>query len=491
YTYYVYQTYGYGDQQIIDGPASVTVGTPPPRDPLLTQLGYQFQARQGDINFDGRTDLWVRRTAGGAAGNGVLDSAILRQNASNGTFTVAAPTAYEASLASSWPLSSANVVVTDFNVDGFVDVEVKGVAAAIGVPAASDQIVFSSGVPLQAQPLGVRAVDAALKKFVGNVLDYIVNPNYFEEYASIQYVAGNLPVVWCDWNSLTGVWDGWNYFRACQVGYLYVAGYYRDYSAFSSAAVSIWNTEETFHAGMTTQDGALSAIEAAVEQILGVVLGGWDVGEVAGTNGPYSDLDQRRGLEIFLAILGIGDANAQEVDTDEAPTPVPRTPDVIYVVGRYIFAAEERGIHSALQYTTPGVGLPTWLSGFDSEAESGLDDGTLVAETNDQRDNPLLMRLTLGWVIPPHDGPRFSYFFDGLLPAHNHYRELPFAQKAPYDALPEFPCLGFCAQYNSNSYVQGLVEATEGRIIPMAPFLKDFDDLVGGGSPVPASYFGR
>jgi hypothetical protein len=134
---------------------------------------------------------------------------------------------------------------------------------------------------------------------------------------------------------------------------------------------------------------------------------------------------------------------------------------------------------------------PAWLSAFDSAAESGLDDGILVAETNDQRDHPILMRLTLGWVIPPHNGPRATYWFNEVVSAHNHYRQLPLAQKAPYDAIPELPCFAICTDYNSNSYVQGLVEATGGRIIAMAPFLGDFDDLIGGGSPVPASYFGR
>jgi hypothetical protein len=189
-------------------------------------------------------------------------------------------------------------------------------------------------------------------------------------------------------------------------------------------------------------------------------------------------------------LLGIGEANAQEIETQEAPRPVAREPDVIYVVGRYVFAAAEAGIHSVLQYTTWGLTAPTWLSAFDSET-SMADDGILVAETNDPRDHPMLTRLTLGWVIPPQDGPRVTYWYNELLPAHDYYRQLPLAQKAPYDALPEIPCFAICTDYNSNSYVQGLVEATGGRIIAMAPFIEDFDELFGGGSPVPASYFGR
>jgi hypothetical protein len=490
YSYYVYQTYGYGDELVVDGPVSVTVGTPVPRDPLLTQLDYRFETRQGDINFDGRTDLFIKRTAGGVGGNGVLDAAILRQSAWGDTFSVAAPTLYESTIASGWPQSSTSVVVTDFNVDGFVDVEIKGVAWATGV--AADQIVFSSGAPLQAQPLGVRAVDASLKEFVGNMLDYIVNPNYFDENASLAYSSGSTPYLWCDWSSFFGIWDGWHHgMPPCTTGYIYWESYYLDYSDFSSAAVNTWMNEAAFRSGASTRDAALGAIEETFEQVLGVVIGGWDLEEITGFGGPYSDLDERRGLNAFLVLLGIGEANAQEIETDEAPKPVPREPGVIYVVGRYVFVAAEAGIHSVLQYTTPGLTAPTWLSAFDSAHESAANDGILVAETNDPRDHPILTRLTLGWVIPPHDGPRVTYWFNEILPAHDYYRQLPLAQKAPYDALPEIPCFAICTDYNSNGYVRGLVEATAGHIIPMAPFLEDFDDLFGGGSPVPASYFGR
>jgi hypothetical protein len=384
--------------------------------------------------------------------------------------------------------------VTDFNADGFVDVEVKGVAAATGMSAATDQIVFSSGVPFQAQPLGVRAVDAALKKFVGNMMDYIVNPNYFREYADLKLFQGTYPVYYCSvsWGPYGAVFDYWYHagLSSCWVYVYHVSGYYWDYREFSPAAVSAWTSEARFHDRALTRTDALAAIEGTFRQVLGVAIGGWDVGEITGPNGRYSDLDER-GLNPFLVLLGIGNANAQEIVTDEAPRPVPREPGVIHVVGRYIFVAQKRGIHSVLQYTTSGLTAPTWLSAFDSAHESGADDGTLLAETNDPRDHPLLTQLTLGWVIPPGNGPRSTYWFNEVLPAHNHYRQLPLAQKAPYDAMPEYPCLGLCAHYNSNSYVQGLIEGTGGDIIPKAPFLEDFDDLVGGGSPLPASYFGR
>jgi hypothetical protein len=229
--------------------------------------------------------------------------------------------------------------VTDFNVDGFVDVEVKGVAAATGASAAADQIVFSSGAPYQPQPLGVRAVDAALKKFIGNSLDYIVNPDYFSENAILELFYGRYPVYYCSFGvgSYIGSLDAYNSGLSCRVYLIFVSGYYWDYSEFSSAAVNTWLNEEALWAGAITRDAALGAIEDIFEQVLGVVVGGWDTREVTGPSGPNSDLDHRRGLNAFLVLLGIGDANAQDIETDDAPKPVPRQPDVIYVVGRYVF----------------------------------------------------------------------------------------------------------------------------------------------------------
>ena len=37
----------------------------PSLDPLETQLGYQFQVRTGDINSDGKKDIYLNRSSGG------------------------------------------------------------------------------------------------------------------------------------------------------------------------------------------------------------------------------------------------------------------------------------------------------------------------------------------------------------------------------------------------------------------------------------------
>lgn len=477
YAYQVYQTSVFGNQ-VVDGPASVTVGTPPPRDPLVTQLGYQFQTRQGDINADGRTDLFVKRTAGGAAGNGVLDAAILRQGATGGQFTVTAPTANESSVASRWPLSNARVVVTDFNVDGFVDVEVKGIAAATGVPAASDQIIFSSG--LLSAPLRVRAVDAALKKFVGNTLDYLINPDYFHENADLALYYGTYPVYYCSFTdrSFSAIFDVNNDGITCRVHTVYVSGYYWDYRKFSSAAVAIWTNEESFASGAI--DGAQSTERAqqTAEAELGVQIGGWPMEEELGTIGEHRDTAVRRGFETFWAILGIGRANAQEVETVEAPAQLPPTPNRIHIMTREIVGWYPGADHSALYHSTGGANIGEWFSASDTDGRP-LVNGRLRAMNNWISDAPAFMML-VGEVAPPYFIGSGVFWETVIEPAHRNYWNYREADLLPYMFRPSNTS---AEDYNSNGYIHGLVDYSEG----VTDY--DFAQLVGGETPVPHRIF--
>jgi hypothetical protein len=98
------------------------------------------------------------------------------------------------------------------------------------------------------------------------------------------------------------------------------------------------------------------------------------------------------------------------------------------------------------------------------------------------------MRMTLGEVLPPAPLNRFVYFFTNMQSGHEHYKGLPEAQLARYDAIPEFPC-GGCNGRNSNGYVNGLIRATAGTPAARAGFR--FDALTGWEYPVEAHYFGR
>jgi len=100
--------------------------------------------RTGHLNSDGRKDLYVSRTSGGASGNGVLEKVILTQNTSNAFDIVLNPTSSQLNTAGNWPAANnVSALVSDFNVDGFADVLVKGLSNAIA--NVEDQILYSTG----------------------------------------------------------------------------------------------------------------------------------------------------------------------------------------------------------------------------------------------------------------------------------------------------------------------------------------------------------
>ena len=63
------------------------------------QYGYEYEVRTGDINYDGRRDIFLSR-ANGSGFNGVVYKTILYQQ-SNGNFATLPASSYQLSLASS------------------------------------------------------------------------------------------------------------------------------------------------------------------------------------------------------------------------------------------------------------------------------------------------------------------------------------------------------------------------------------------------------
>lgn len=179
---------------------SVTVdsGPPPAYDDLEEQLTYQFQARIGDANYDGRSDIYIQRVSGGAANNGVLSETILVQQP-NKTFSVLAATGYQLSTASSWPVIAPAIRMDDMNADGYVDVALKGLSAFI--PGVHDQLIFSSGIPYSGQGLHVTSIDDEMTKFFRDVYEFIFDRNYFNQAVGPQIgyqVSINRWVQFCD-----------------------------------------------------------------------------------------------------------------------------------------------------------------------------------------------------------------------------------------------------------------------------------------------------
>jgi hypothetical protein len=453
-TYYYRVGYYFAEYYWIDyGEAvAVTVGPSVSAEPLSTQLLYRYDTRYGDGNGDGLPDLFVSRVAGGSSGNGTVETLMLLQ-AGGGRFSSFVPSAAQASVAKSWPQAAVQVVLQDFNVDGFVDLLIKGVRNVIG--GAPNQIVYAPGRSGGLQPIGVRAVDGGLKRFAANSRDYFADTGYFERNAPVYYATVPAVYYYC-------LPSAYNY--DVYYGDLYCNWYVyyyqiatRDYSVFDSAAVGTWSTEASIEARTVSAEQGVASIKRSYEGVLGAPIGGADA---SGQNGERARLDDptyRRGFELFMAVLGIHDANADELDP---PRDVARRPDVVYVTGRRVLGFLP--LHTALEY-----GGST-LSAFDSD-ESLFGNGVLVSRPNALSDRPPMM-MTLGTV-------------SSTLGAGGYWATLVAADARYPDNLPYNPVPSTGSGYNSNGFTHGLVQATAG-----APSI-DMNRFVGAERPVPANLF--
>ena len=152
----------------------------PSVDPLAAQLKYRYQVKVGDLNYDGRKDLYLRRTSGGTSGNGALERTILVQNASAQFSALSTPSAAQLRRAAAWPLvRGVSVSTSDLNVDGFVDVTLKGLSKAI--TGMDDQILYSTGKLFKRGAQAVTAVDKDFKMFFRDLYKWLDDPNYFRQ----------------------------------------------------------------------------------------------------------------------------------------------------------------------------------------------------------------------------------------------------------------------------------------------------------------------
>ncbi len=245
--------------------------------------------------------------------------------------------------------------------------------------------------------------------------------------------------------------------------YQFISGYFPDYSVFSTPAVAIALAAENADTGQTSTTAAVDAIDRAAEDVFKIQIGGWNMEEVLGSTGEHTNPDARRAMEVIWAILGAARADAQEVPTVEAPPQNPRVFGTVYVTGHRIFAFGP--IHSALEYTSVYTPQTTISAGPEGALPY------LVSRINRPSDIAVL-NMVLGTVSDPQNPSAESYFAE-LLGADARYGD-----DLWYKAIPVLP-----GQYNSNSYVRGITDATGG--IPTI----NLSILVGGGTPVPMSKF--
>lgn len=151
---------------------SVTVssGPPPEYDNILDQLSYQYQIRRGDVNGDGRSDIFIERTDGDP-NNGVLYQTILTQN-SDGTLSPLQASAGQLSNARSWASISPEIYSEDFNHDGFADLAFDNLSSISGFASVDPQMIYSSGVPYQGQATKIIDYSESVRAFLKDVYGY-------------------------------------------------------------------------------------------------------------------------------------------------------------------------------------------------------------------------------------------------------------------------------------------------------------------------------
>jgi len=232
--------------------AAITVlvndGPIPEPDTVSTQLDYMYQVRQGDINFDGRQDLFIDRTAGGTSGNGTLETIIL-QRLADGTFTTIIPSVAQSATASSWPVAAVELLLRDFDLDGFIDIVVDKIAGAAG------QIVLSSGQILNNAPKGIVPMDAKFEQFMMEASQWISNPNYYEENVSYVTVTYYQWVPYCYW-----YWDGYY----CSWYLVYWTVSQPDYSIFDPDALDLRSVFTEILDGLLNPEIILGSPEAVI-----------------------------------------------------------------------------------------------------------------------------------------------------------------------------------------------------------------------------------
>lgn len=153
-----------------------------------------YRAYSGDFNNDGLTDFYVKKPASpfipiindditffipNNQPAPVDPQEFVLQQTSNHRFTIQSNLSNsQKQMLSQWPEVAVELVLEDFNLDGVLDIFLKGVPSIIS--SSFNQIVFASPSTNQ-PPQVVTAVDNNFKQFFEEVYNWIVNPNYFED----------------------------------------------------------------------------------------------------------------------------------------------------------------------------------------------------------------------------------------------------------------------------------------------------------------------
>ena len=162
--------------QVYSTVVSVTVvlGDPPEVDEFEIQMGYQFVIRSGDVNNDGRQDLFVERT-NGDLDNGTLSEAIILRQA-DGSFARLSPSQSQLDAARLWPTIVVETQIGDFNFDEVGDLVIGGIPGVDNM-----QILLSSGDYYDRNAAAVIDVNEDRLQYLQDLAHWIVDDTHFDD----------------------------------------------------------------------------------------------------------------------------------------------------------------------------------------------------------------------------------------------------------------------------------------------------------------------
>ncbi|WP_406828153.1 FG-GAP repeat domain-containing protein [Microbulbifer sp. ARAS458-1] len=246
-----------------------------------------YEVLTGDVNSDGRTDLYVRPIAGSAP------EYVVKRN-SNKTFSyVQNPNINGAS----WAASNVVATVLDFNDDGSNDIFLRKAGSTVnnldGISGVKDQLIFTSGNGVA----HIRAIDSSFKSFFEEVYLWLQDDQYFIDNAEYDSVTKDWPVVllraissstaypaaclgydcWYVLGSDLAEWFPYDGYDASKVYWFVDATVYEtrlvpDYSAFNQLAVRYSEVFGGIRARSEIVAGSNAAIEFSdiVEELFGI-----------------------------------------------------------------------------------------------------------------------------------------------------------------------------------------------------------------------------
>ncbi|WIO74757.1 hypothetical protein QP938_02300 [Porticoccaceae bacterium LTM1] len=151
--------------------------------PIIEQSKFKYEMRVGDVNSDGLLDIFVKRVDSGPESLGTITSTILIQSSAN-NFSHIIPTSSQESVAEGWGVARIDWLLNDYNSDGNIDLQLYNLSDH--VPSVNDLVVYSSGKASTGGVLGLHEHTEAFNKFMGNLVSWTSDPDFFENHSSVE-----------------------------------------------------------------------------------------------------------------------------------------------------------------------------------------------------------------------------------------------------------------------------------------------------------------